>query len=343
MSIGYCFAISKTIQYLIMRPKLSVAMCTYNGERFLTEQLLSIVNQELPVDEIIICDDGSTDETINLINNFKQKYNDLAIDIFVNRPQLGVVHNFEKAISKCSGDIIFLSDQDDIWAKDKTKTITDYFQNHDNIDLVFTDAILIDKDGNNLSRFSLLDAVGLYGKCLTAWENGMALEMINRQNRCTGATMALKKSLKNKVLPFCKETTALHDEQLAVIGIKKRSLAVIKQPLINYRLHENNTIGIGNKYRLAPNLHHNYSDIFKPYKVKKWICDINEDLDREKCKIHFMQYRYKHSSTLHGKTKILLNLHLYIKNYKRYFFHCFITDLIYGINNYFSRVVHVNI
>ena len=323
-----------------MRPKLSVAMCTYNGERFLMEQLLSIVNQELPVDEIIICDDSSADNTINIINDFKQKYNDLSIDIFVNRPQLGVVRNFEKAISKCSGDIIFLSDQDDIWAKDKTKTITDYFQNHDNIDLVFTDAILIDKDGNNLSRFSLLDAVGLYGKCLTAWENGMALEMINRQNRCTGATMALKKTLKNEVLPFCKETTALHDEQLAVIGIKKRSLAVIKQPLINYRLHESNTIGIGNYFRLAPNTHHKYSDIFKPYKVKKWIREINGNYDMEKCKINFIQYRYKHSSTICGKIKLFIKLHLYIKYYKRYFFHCFITDLICGINYYISRVVH---
>jgi glycosyltransferase involved in cell wall biosynthesis len=94
--------------------KLSVAMCTYNGAQYIEKQLLSILNQELPINEIVICDDGSNDDTLEKVENIAANYQDVAWKILQNAPQLGVTKNFEKAITLCTGDIIFLSDQDDI-------------------------------------------------------------------------------------------------------------------------------------------------------------------------------------------------------------------------------------
>ena len=86
--------------------KISVALCTYNGEIYLREQLESILEQTLPPDEIIICDDGSTDATIKILEEFRRK-SFTSVKVYCNKENLGVSKNFEKAISLCSGDIIF--------------------------------------------------------------------------------------------------------------------------------------------------------------------------------------------------------------------------------------------
>lgn len=125
---------------------VSVAMCTYNGAQYIEEQLLSILHQSVPVDEIVICDDGSTDETIEIIKRIKRDAA-IPISIHINEPHLGVNLNFEKAIKLCHGDIIFLSDQDDIWEENKVDTIIDYFSTHEDKNVVFGDAVLIDRGG----------------------------------------------------------------------------------------------------------------------------------------------------------------------------------------------------
>ncbi len=326
-----------------MKYKLSVALCTCNGGLYIKEQLESIARQILPINEIIICDDKSTDETISIAKIFQSCHQELNIQIYQNEENLGVVKNFEKAISKCSGDIIFLSDQDDIWENFKTKIITEYFDSHKNINLIFTDATIIDKKGELLSQHSLLDAVGLYGKCLKAWNNGMAFEMANQGNRCTGATMAIRKNLINKILPFNKTIKALHDEQLASYCIINNSIAIIKQPLIQYRLHEKNTAGLVHDWFKNPKKSHPYITIFSPVRVNKCFELIQGLNDEQLSKINFLKYRDKYSFSLSGKIKLFFKLHLYIKFYKRYCLYCFIFDLLFGLkyrakNNMFKAV-----
>ena len=94
---------------------ISVALACYNGENFIYEQIQSIINQTITDLEIIICDDKSTDNTIDIIHNIKDK----RIKLYQNNIQLGVVKNFEKAISLCNGEYIALSDQDDVWVEKK--------------------------------------------------------------------------------------------------------------------------------------------------------------------------------------------------------------------------------
>ncbi len=102
---------------------LSVALCTFNGELFLKEQLDSIINQNLKVDEIIICDDVSNDTTSIILEEYQFKYPEL-IKVYFNEKSLGTIKNFEKAISLSMGDLIFLSDQDDVWTVNKTKLMS---------------------------------------------------------------------------------------------------------------------------------------------------------------------------------------------------------------------------
>ena len=112
---------------------ISIAICTYNGVRFVEEQILSILKQDLPVSEIVVCDDGSKDDTMTIVKNISYQYPEIKWNIQQNSSNIGVVKNFEKAIRLCTGDIIFLSDQDDIWYHNKTKVMVDYFVSHEYI------------------------------------------------------------------------------------------------------------------------------------------------------------------------------------------------------------------
>ena len=98
--------------------KISIAMCTYNGAEFLSAQLQSILTQSRPPDEIIICDDRSTDDTQSLLRKFAAE-SAIPINVHINDQNLGSVKNFERAICLCTGDVIALSDQDDVWRNDK--------------------------------------------------------------------------------------------------------------------------------------------------------------------------------------------------------------------------------
>ena len=101
---------------------ISVAMCTYNGEKYIQEQLESIIYQSVPPDEIVICDDCSNDATLEIVKDILNSYDGI-VQLVSNKHNLGYRKNFEKAISLCHGDIIFLSDQDDVWSSNKIEII----------------------------------------------------------------------------------------------------------------------------------------------------------------------------------------------------------------------------
>ena len=124
--------------------KISIVMTVYNGEKYLNEQIDSFLNQTLLPDEIIIADDCSSDKTLEIIEKYKKNYPE-KIKIFKNKYNLGFTKNFEKAISKSSGDLIFLSDQDDVWYRNKIQTVVKKFNTNPNIDLIIHDADLVNE------------------------------------------------------------------------------------------------------------------------------------------------------------------------------------------------------
>ena len=129
---------------------LSIAMCTFNGTDYLPEQLDSIVKQIRLPDELIVCDDNSTDMTLQILNKFRE-IAPFQVKIYNNIERLGPTKNFEKAINLCKGDIIILSDQDDVWLPHKIEKSEHIFKSNSDIGYVFSNAILFDE---NMSPFN---------------------------------------------------------------------------------------------------------------------------------------------------------------------------------------------
>lgn len=218
-------------------------MCTYNGVRFLEEQLRSILKQTRPVDEIVVCDDGSKDGTVALVERFAERYPD-KIRLIRNPVNLGYTRNFEKAICNCSGDVIFLSDQDDIWMPDKVETICDYFETHPDKGFVFTNAVLVNRFGTPCYSRTLFDVVGMDRRNKKLFRRGHGYQVLSTSGRVTGATTALRASFVPYCIPF-PEMGQVHDEMIAVSALLRDKLGFIERCLIRYRLHETQSVGLG--------------------------------------------------------------------------------------------------
>lgn len=221
---------------------ISVAICTFNGDKYIQKQLLSILNQTVPIDEIVICDDRSKDNTIQTINTIALNNQSVSFNIIINDTNIGVRNNFEKAIKECNGDYIFLSDQDDVWCTNKVETIINYFTNHPEKDVVISNAYLIDSNDNLLTEKKLFDCVGLSPEIINLSNNDNLIDLFLDFNRATGSTMALRKSVP---IHFNFNTQILHDYILAIEALSRNSFGIIEQPLNKYRIHKKQERGIG--------------------------------------------------------------------------------------------------
>ena len=224
--------------------RISVALCTFNGEEYLENQLTSILNQTCPVDEIIICDDNSTDNTISIVNSYIEEGIENII-LIQNKENIGTIKNFEKAIDKCTGDIIFLSDQDDIWHLNKVEVMISFFLKKSNALLLFTDGNLIDSD-NNLLESTLWDEWNFSKEMQKRWNNNQWAfnDLFINNNKVTGATIAFRAELKKLVLPIEVPVGYWHDAWVALHAAANDGLFYLNTALIDYRLHPKQQIGI---------------------------------------------------------------------------------------------------
>jgi glycosyltransferase involved in cell wall biosynthesis len=226
--------------------KISVALCTYNGQKFISEQLNSILGQTYPVNEIIICDDGSSDNTIGILKEFQVRYPNI-IKLFINYINIGGKKNFEKAFSLTTGDLIFFSDQDDVWEKNKVEIIVKTFAMFPDRLGVFSDAYLINETGEKFS-YSFLDSLAF-----TEMERGLINEkdihnyILKFGNMVAGSMLAVKKESKKYVLPFQLMDVMWHDHWIALALSVESKLSFIDKKLINYRIHNLQQIGAGSE------------------------------------------------------------------------------------------------
>ena len=255
---------------------ISVALCTYNGERYIHQQIESILDQTLSVDEIVVCDDGSTDHTLSIIESLRESTK-TDIRIHRNKTNLGVCANFQKAVDLCKGDIIFLSDQDDVWHLDKVEKTIDYFDKHPDKQVVFTDAQLINPDGT-LTGVNLWDYT-FHSFYRQQFDNHLAFECFINGNHATGATMAIRKRFaeQHPFAPFCTKEL-LHDHVIALQAVMEHQLGYINLPLIDYRTHSEQQVGVrygskkppANDYRAALYIDlHNYDILKNDYFVQR--------------------------------------------------------------------------
>ena len=215
--------------------KISVALCTYNGELFLKDQLESIFKQTRLPDEIIVCDDCSTDSMVEILNNF-QKIFPVSFKIYVNEKNLGVSKNFEKAISLCSGDII----QDDVWMPEKIEKIIKVFTRNKDCSYVFSDAYIVNKDLHPLG-YTMWNGISFDRLQRKKFIKGIQLEVVLKHNVVTGATMAFRSSLREVILPI--PAIWIHDAWIALLGSMLGRGYFVERPLIYYRQHDYQLIG----------------------------------------------------------------------------------------------------
>jgi glycosyltransferase involved in cell wall biosynthesis len=223
--------------------KFSVAMCTYNGALYLREQLESIAAQSRPPDELIICDDRSSDDTEKIIESFSHRA-PFAVRLYVNQEQLGSTKNFEKAIALCEGDIIALSDQDDFWYPEKLKRFEDVFSKEPRVGYVFTDAQVVD-EALRPTGYGLWQCIEFDEAKQTRMRKGRGLDLLLLSNIVTGATMAFRSRFRELILPIPDGLNMIHDGWIALAIAVAALPALISEPLIKYRQHPHQQMGAG--------------------------------------------------------------------------------------------------
>ncbi len=219
---------------------ISIAMATYNGEKYIKEQIDSIMNQTIQDFELVICDDCSTDNTLNIIHEYA--LNDPRFHIYLNEENLGFKKNFEKAISLCNGEYIALSDQDDIWTPDHLELLKTAIKDKA---LACGNADLIDKDGNNMGT--------------TFWEQeafdsipstnlDKAMSIILFRSPYQGAAMMVRRNLLELALPIPQVYT-YHDSWFALFACFCGGIACVDKPILKYRRIEESVTGLRNSKR----------------------------------------------------------------------------------------------
>jgi glycosyltransferase involved in cell wall biosynthesis len=201
--------------------KISIAMATYNGAKYLQEQLDSFVSQTLLPDELIVCDDGSTDETIKILTRFSQVA-PFKVNIFRNEKNLGFAKNFDKAISFCSGEHIFISDQDDIWFTNKLELVLNHF-NKSGVEVVINDIEITYNKKANIN--SIL--------------NEFHKNKVSDDNFCHGCATAVKRDFYKRVNPPAYLNIS-HDVWIHKIAIMLKVRSILPKVLQIYRRHEDN-------------------------------------------------------------------------------------------------------
>lgn len=215
--------------------KVSVALCTYNGETYIREQLRSILNQTRVPDEIVICDDGSSDQTVFIARSVLEASN-VSYRIEVNAASLGVADNFLKALKMTTGDWVFTCDQDDVWHPDKV----DIFLNkarQGSASLYFSNGNLVDANGSFLNC-TLWDANGIRFENLVS--SPLFLQII-KSPVVTGAAMMVSRDLIDSAERIPKPF--LHDEWLSVLASAGNGAVPINETTFSYRQHGKNVVG----------------------------------------------------------------------------------------------------
>lgn len=219
--------------------KISVALCTYNGERYLPSQLRTLAEQLVLPAELVVCDDGSTDGTLRILEEF-QASAPFAVRVYKNERNLGSTKNFERALGLCTRELIALCDQDDLWMPEKLKRAEEELRAHPEVGAVFSNARLMDEHDEILSQV-LWDRARFNDEDQRDYHRSQNYFFIRRA-LVTGATLVFRASLLPALVPFPPDF--VHDEWMALMLSAVSSLMPIHEYLIAYRLHPAQQVGL---------------------------------------------------------------------------------------------------
>ncbi len=274
---------------------ISVVICTYNGEKYIEEQLQSVIQQSYENLEIIINDDCSTDKTLEIVKEVQSKDN--RIKVYQNEHNLGFNKNFEKSLQYPTGELVTLCDQDDIWEIEKIEKQY-ILLTRTNSSLVYCNAQLMDANGNDLGKnlFTQLHVTPISGDT--------QLSLIF-DNCISGNTLLFKTSLINKIYPI--PETIFFDRWIGFVASYEATIAVIKDPLIHYRQHGGNVTDVLREKKKKKTIKMRIEKREKAFDIKvEQFEDFLSFFDKEKIN--------------NKNTKIIRDIYSELKNYKSYFF-----------------------
>lgn len=217
-----------------MEQRISVVMATYNGARFLREQLDSLFAQSQVMDELIVYDDASQDDTLTILRDYQSRYPAI-MKIFVQKKRVGYIRNFADALRMAEGEIIFLCDQDDLWELDKIHQMSTWLKAHPQAACLNSAADYVDEHGKLLKTPPQKTMI-------TKGYASIAFTDILLHNISMGCTMAFRKEIRDAYLQTSTFQCA-HDWEINMIAALRDALYYGNQPLIRYRIHDANTTG----------------------------------------------------------------------------------------------------
>lgn len=220
------------------RVGVSVAMCTFQGERFLAEQLATIAGQSRPPDELVICDDGSTDATLRIIEEFRSSAS-IEVRLETNECRLGVLKNFEKATFLCRGETVFFADQDDVWHPDKLSRLLAALDAAPGAGLAFSNVELIGEDGSPVG-YDLWSFRRLSSARRKRVMDGQSFDYILGQGIAAGMAQGFRADYRDLILPF---NGLGHDLWASVLIGAVSDAAVVGEPLGKWRQHRSQQTG----------------------------------------------------------------------------------------------------
>lgn len=223
------------------RTTVSVALATYNGARFLDRQLASIAAQTRRPDEIVVGDDRSIDDTVARLERFGAQTG-IAMRVTVNDARLGSTRNFERALGRCRGDVLLLSDQDDEWHPERVEQSLAALDARPDALYAFSDGALIDEQSRPL-RGTLWGSAFFDARERALFRTGRGLDVLLRHNVVTGATLALRRRALDRVLPVA--AGWIHDGWIvtALEALSPGCGILIEAPLVSYRWHAGQQVG----------------------------------------------------------------------------------------------------
>ena len=221
--------------------QISVALCTYNGAKYIQEQLDSLAAQTRLPDELVICDDASTDETLAIVRAFMQDA-PFPVRVYPTEQNLGSTRNFDRAIAQCTGDWIALADQDDYWFPHKLAVFEQAITQHPDVGLIFSDAQIADNSlvPQDATMWQSLDLTPDIQQAI-ANDSRATFTYLLKRNLVMGAASAFDSRYKDRIHPIA--PTWVHDYWIATIISTDKPFLPIAEPLMYYRQHESNQIG----------------------------------------------------------------------------------------------------
>ena len=232
---------------------ISVAMASYNGEKYIEQQLDSICCQKTKVDELIIVDDCSKDNTVKVIENYIETHPNFNIYLYQNEVNLGYKKNFCKALSYCKGDYVFLCDLDDIWLEEKVETMINIMNKNPQIKALASSFNFIDQNNNPkeielIPHFSNNNLFRRYVEPEKLVE--VTFDELLIQNGFQGCALCITKEM-NQIFLNCFTDEIFHDWLINLLASERKGMYFYNHPLFLYRIHDKNTIGINESENLT--------------------------------------------------------------------------------------------